>query len=141
MLVYYLVPGQACCAGCTPALSTYACHQPPHTAARRRWRDLAAKLGGGQGAARELGELLQGIGELLVSSDAAAQVRPRWLLPATCAYALHGRARDCERGTSDMTLPGIVIGCVKMREVRLPIPVHDSGCARCLTLWAHTCVL
>ena len=40
----------------------------------RRWRDVAAKLGGGGSAGRELGQLLQGIGKLLVSEEAAGQV-------------------------------------------------------------------
>lgn len=40
----------------------------------RRWRDISAKLGGGGSAGRELGQLLQGIGELLVSEEAAGQV-------------------------------------------------------------------
>lgn len=40
----------------------------------RRWRDVAAKLGGGGSAGHELGQLLQGIGKLLVSEEAAGQV-------------------------------------------------------------------
>ncbi|KAK9828032.1 hypothetical protein WJX81_003329 [Elliptochloris bilobata] len=41
---------------------------------REHWRQLAEKLGGLQYAGRELGELLQGIGELLTSEDALGQV-------------------------------------------------------------------
>ena len=43
--------------------------------ARRHWRELAAKLGGADHAGRQLGKLLQGIGELLASEDAAQQAR------------------------------------------------------------------
>lgn len=42
---------------------------------RRHWRELAAKLGGADRAGRQLGKLLQGIGELLASEDAAQQAR------------------------------------------------------------------
>lgn len=64
-------------AGRAPTTRWASCPKPyslnPRT--RRRWRDLAGRLGGGEGAGHALGELLQDVGGLLAGGDAEAQAR------------------------------------------------------------------
>ena len=65
---------------------------PERVCARSHWRELAAKLGGADRAGRQLGKLLQGIGELLASEDATQQAcNPKRLIAIKSSNDNHQR--------------------------------------------------